>query len=750
MECHVRVSAPRFLRRGAGGLTLILLIAFGPAGAEAAGAPQFGATWATAITSSSAALHAGVDPGGVATNLRFQYLTGSAYEANLGAGREAFSGAAQIPGGAGAPLGSGEAVVESLERLGGLAPETEYVFRAVATNLDGTTDGPARSFLTRETTPDFGLPDDRGWELVSPAEKGGGAVQGPGQNFGGDVLQAAAQGDAITYSSSSSFGAAVGAPFASQYVSSLKGPGWSTEDVTPPTISGAYGDDPQGVPYQLFSEDLSRALMLGGARCGEGERCPRSYDLLEPPGIVSSETPAEPDLRIAGATPDLRHVVLSTCAALTSEAVEEPEGSSCDPADTNLYEWAGGAISLLNASRGEILPAPFATLAAPAGAISNDGRRVYWSQVGSGRLWLAEPGGPQRPVAGGQGEATEFQAASADGGVAYFTEGLAGARTLYRYQLASESSSLVATGVRGVLGASTDGGAVYYQTQTGLFRWSAGSTTEIAAGSDAADESNWPPATGTARVGVGGSRLVFISDAELTGYENVGLSEVYLYDAAAEGGRGELVCASCNPSGERPIGPSSIPGAIPDGEGAGAVDSYKPRDFSASGDRLFFDSSDALAVQDTDRAEDVYEWEADGSGTCARAPGCTSLISSGRSEGGASFVDASESGADVFFLTTTSLTPSDPGSQDVYDAREGGGFPEPTTPLTCFGDACQPLPSPPEDPTPGTLSGGTGNPALTEAKPTHKRKHNKKKARPPHKKKSAGHHSQNKHIGGHR
>jgi len=37
---------------------------------------------------------------------------------------------------------------------------------------------------------------------------------------------------------------------------------------------------------------------------------------------------------------------------------------------------------------------------------------------------------------------------------------------------------------------------------------------------------------------------------------------------------------------------------------------------------------------------------------------------------------------------------------------------EPSEPIPCEEDACQPLPSPPEDPTPGTLVPGPGNPPV--------------------------------------
>jgi hypothetical protein len=92
--------------------------------------------------------------------------------------------------------------------------------------------------------------------------------------------------------------------------------------------------------------------------------------------------------------------------------------------------------------------------------------------------------------------------------------------------------------------------------------------------------------------------------------------------------------------------------------------------------------------------------------------GCVSLISSGTSGEGSSFIDASEDGSDTFFLTGASLVPTDPGAADVYDARVGGGYAEPEKQIECEGDACQPLPEAPEDPTVDTLIPGIGNPKL--------------------------------------
>jgi len=52
----------------------------------------------------------------------------------------------------------------------------------------------------------------------------------------------------------------------------------------------------------------------------------------------------------------------------------------------------------------------------------------------------------------------------------------------------------------------------------------------------------------------------------------------------------------------------------------------------------------------------------------------------------------------------------------------------------CVGDSCQPPPSEPEDPTPGTLVPNPGNPPLHVFEPKQKKKHLKPKTRKKHKK----------------
>jgi hypothetical protein len=272
-----------------------------------------------------------------------------------------------------------------------------------------------------------------------------------------------------------------------------------------------------------------------------------------------------------------------------------------------------------------------------------------------------------------------------------------------------------------------------------------------------------------ARVSPDGRWLAFMSQRSLTGYDNRDAvsgardQEVFLYHApAGEGEAGGLLCASCNPTGARPHGvdvallPKNsllrriAPGVWEEGTWLAAVipgwtsfsdaAPHQSRYLSDRG-RLFFDAVDPLAAADSNGTADVYEYEPPLGGeesppadTCTAASptfspaqqGCVDLISSGTSPEESAFLDASESGSDVFFLTASRLTSKDKDTAlDVYDARSGGGEAEPATPAECAGDACQSPVAAPEDPTPGSLTfQGPGNllapisaPVKAKAKP---------------------------------
>lgn len=730
------------LAAGAGCAVLL-----GTSPAIAAGPPQISASWATDVSATGARMHAEISPNGLAITYRFEYIADAAYQANPPGERFLGSILTKEESGGTSP----QAFFALAQKL---APVTTYHYRPRATNASGTTIGPERTFTTDEVGVAFRLPDKRAWEMVSPVEKGGGAIAAPGSLFGGGEFQAAPTLPAITYGSATAFGDAAGAPPASQYVSRRTSSGWTTENVSAPLESGAYGDDPDGVPYRLFSVDLARAVLFGGLPCRGGlAGCPAPNPVLPgsgaPPGYMSyylrdnasgvfssllspadvahsAVSPPNFEVAFAAAAPDLSHIALSSCAALTDDAPEVPDGpEDCDPEAPNLYVRSAAGLSLVSLLPGQVEGSTGAAIAAPIGAISADGSRVYWTQGGD--LYLRQGAATvqvDEAVAGGG----VFEAASPDGSIAFFSK----AGHLYRFLAATKAITDLtpAGGMVGVLGSGADGTRVYYQDAGGLRSWNAGMTSTVVVGAEAAAASNFPPATGTARVSADGLHLAFLSTRELTGYDNIDADtgqpdvELYLYGPPPGGGAASLICASCNPSGERPQGSASIPGALVNG----STRAYKPRALSADGSRLFFDSRDDLSEKDTNSAVDVYQWEAMGVGSCARSPGCVNLISSGReSAGGASFIDASADGSDVFFITNEALVNADPGSIDLYDARVDGGIPEAQEPIDCIADACQVLPGEPDDPTPGTLVPNPGNPPLRFFGPKKRRKQAKKR-----------------------
>jgi hypothetical protein len=234
------------------------------------------------------------------------------------------------------------------------------------------------------------------------------------------------------------------------------------------------------------------------------------------------------------------------------------------------------------------------------------------------------------------------------------------------------------------------------------------------------------PGQHTVRVTPDGTMLAFESERSLTGYDNepatpgdctkfsegklsvsnpsVPCREVYLYNATTA----KLICASCNPSGARPVGRSELStlgfGIVPPSS------SYESRNLSEDGRRLFFQSRDALVPHDSNGKLNVYEWEAAGEGSCTQTGGCIYPISDVAGDSSSEFMDASPNGENVFIATADQLVPSDTDTRvDVYDVRVGGGFPVTAPPPECDNaDSCKP----PASSQPGVF-GPTGSATFT-------------------------------------
>jgi hypothetical protein len=190
-----------------------------------------------------------------------------------------------------------------------------------------------------------------------------------------------------------------------------------------------------------------------------------------------------------------------------------------------------------------------------------------------------------------------------------------------------------------------------------------------------------------------GSAFVFQSHARLTEYDNEGRGEIYRYDPAAEAGE-RLLCVSCDPSGAPPTA-NALLEDVRSAAGIPLDPATMISSITDSGKKVFFQSFDRLLPEDANEAEDVYEWRANGTvgpggDTCAHPAGCLALISSGQGESPSFLYSMSADGHDVFLQTREKLVGADSaGSPSIYDAREGGGIPEPFVPSPCQGDDCQ-------------------------------------------------------------
>jgi hypothetical protein len=692
---------------------------------------------ASSVTSSSVTLNAELDPDGAPTSYYFQYGASASYGES-------------VPLPPGVQLGSGSGYVGVSVHLQGLGAGTVYHYRVVAVGESGgevvTDEGSDQTFTTQAAGSELTLADGRVWELVTPPDKQGAEIYMIGKG-GGDDIQVAQSGDGITFGTSGPFTASPegsDSPEVTQVISLRDAPGvWSTQDIATPHNEGAtefaIGHSAE---YKLFSGDLSLGaveptghmplppLSAGSEKTVYMRKADGGYEAL----VSAANVPAgcqfggngegAGGVEFVDGTPDMRHVVLGVSGCVSPGAVEWSEGKLAPIGVLPDREVVGGA------------------LAGVRRAISSDGSRVAWTTAGErgqvGTLYL-------RDMASGEtvlvGEKAVFQLGDGAESRVFFTSG--GSLEVFEVTsgsgepLAGRSTKLVEGGgekgrVDGVIGAGEDGSDVYF-VDSGVLgdggehgaesggdnlyvdsydeaarAWAPPVFIALLSGEDAPSwDSGGDPVDLTSRVSPNGRFLAFMSEQSLTGYENRDASsgvrdeEVFLYDADT----GRVVCASCDPTGARPLGifkgPTTqerlidntsglwddrwLAANVPGWTTENAVSAlYQSRYLSDSG-RLFFDGPDALVPADVNGREDVYEYEPAGVGSC-QAPGygqsasvvfvegeggCVGLISAGTSSEESAFMDASESGGDVFFVTLSRLSLLDVDtSMDIYDAHE--------------------------------------------------------------------------------
>jgi hypothetical protein len=671
------------------------------------------------------------------------------------------------------PLGGEEitSATSAEAAISGLRSETRYRFRVIAANEckgEGEplceTVGPPTLFATYPGDRP-GLPDGRAYELVSPVQKNGGEVFPAQPNIGScgifsckppgtffqkvDPMQSSPDGDAVSYMGFP-FSTTEGAVFNS-YVSRRTAAGWQTTSEAPSQQGNGEGT-------YAYSQDLALSAVREGS-VSEGSQIllrgtadpPVQLNLVPAPRYRSVE---EVKAVYGGGTPDFSSQLFSANDSFTLATANAPEPPDPGLSGTDLYEWRDGDLSLVNVLPGNTTVASgaaFASGSPDAHSVSADGQRVFWTA--GGNLYMREGGEVTRRIE----DPGSFVAASETGESVLLSDGCL-------YELSTDGCvdlTEESGGFMGLAGADGELSRVYFVDseklpgsganemgveaaagKPNLYLYEAGAATRFVASLAVSDgngstpnfSNDWGRAAElqpTAEASPNGRYLSFVSIEPLTGHANVGpcaqatisnvqqivsgtCNEVFLYDSST----GSLRCPSCNPTGELPLGESTVPRIT---SGASSWRRLPLPRYLTDAGRLFFDSTERLSAQDTnDGVEDLYEFEPSGVGSCTRADGCVFLISPGTGSVDSNFLamggEGGEEGSNVFFTTRERLLPSDTDDLiDLYDARVGGGFPEGEgSSSECRGEACQSSPTPPVTSAPGSSSfQGSGNEQAT-------------------------------------
>lgn len=410
-----------------------------------------------------------------------------------------------------------------------------------------------------------------------------------------------------------------------------------------------------------------------------------------------------------------------------------------------LYEWDHGTVELAgilpNGTPAAASGAGNGTVAAGATythrAISADGSKVFFTAPSGGvnNVYMRLDGTTTVQLNASETAATapasaHYWDASASGSRVFFTSPQpltddapsTGDAKLYMYDTTkpdgdphnltylsadNEPSDLPSNVVLGVVGASADGRTVYFldasQLVPGappppsgghpLFAWHEGEPLAFVHMVTLDDEDK---ITFDSAAALGGKRsavtasgdLLYLSDEPVgpAGQDHGSCPlnfsgacfEAYVYTLATH----ELRCASCSAGGAPASGDAQLMLQGPS-VGASARPGHLIRAISDDGRRVFFTTPSALVPEDVNGKADAYEYDV--------PSGTVSLLSSGHDPSDSYFMEASPSGDDAVFVTRARLVGWDRDQNyDLYDARVGGGFPEPRpAPPACAGDACK-------------------------------------------------------------
>ncbi len=414
-------------------------------------------------------------------------------------------------------------------------------------------------------------------------------------------MQSAPGGDAVSYMGYA-FSPTEGAAAFNSYISRRTPTGWQSRSMSP-RLQGTSGAE---VGY---AESLAEGVITaGGVPLADGG--PAGYGnlylqntqntadlrpLLSKALFEELSASGRPyreavSLKYAGHSTDFSAQYFEANNSLTFSGAYAPEPPDPGLAGKDLYEWREGELALVNVLPGNAAVATGASIASKSpdtNAIAEGGTRVYWTA--GAHLYLREDNRTTREVH----DPGTFLTASPDGLEVLLSDGCL-------YSLTSTKCSADLTegkgGFLGIAGQSKDLSRIYFvdtavlpgenerdeEAEPGkpnLYLYEAGARTRFittVASSDSATGTlnDWAAAPGsrTAEASPDGGFLAFGSTAPLTGYRNFGscateetpkgenarsdglCREVFLYDSAT----GRLTCSSCDPTGEVPLGNSTL------------------------------------------------------------------------------------------------------------------------------------------------------------------------------------------------
>jgi hypothetical protein len=707
-------------------------------------APAISGERVTSVGSNEAAVEAQIVPGAPPTKYHVEYGTSTAY----GTSTTAVS------------LGTGGSAVRVIVRLAPLLSHTEYHFRFVAENEAGERDGADQTFTTANSVSGStsGLPDNRVYELVSSATENitvDDNQGGIGLEVNGDAEcytakdHAAADGDALAYQAepppTREGTGLLGEGKCNQWIAVRGATGWTATDVTP--SDGGETEAEKSLFSSLYDAvggPLTWSNPLPGGR----------------PEPTSEAVVGGPASKAGAYSPDFSHAISSDGSRIYWTSVEVGSEEIYIPKKLYLEENATQPQSPIGPGGECTVSADACTIQVDAGEAKcvtegkcTSGGGLFWTATADGsKVFFTDPNKLTAKSTAEPKEPDLYEYEVATGRLTDLTVAATGHADVGAVIGASENGEYIYFQAGGVLASNTTAngetasterniygeGQNIYVLHDGVTRFislNRGDQVE-AFGSPRWDYSNEymtdvsrGPNYRTAQVSADGRTMMFESTRRLTNYDGLpqndgqGAVELYIYDAST----GQISCASCDPAGAAQGSADGgdgglLPVAV-NSSGSGSPSYGALRSMSASGARVFFDTSNSLVPQDTNGLRDVYEWErpavvGEANNSCSASSGsysevntgCVFLLSGGQGTDASYFADADAEGNNVFFTSREKLTPL-AGDENVamYDARVGGGFLELST--ACTGTGCQGVPpAPPIFATPSSVTyNGVGN-----------------------------------------